>query len=55
MSNELRHAVITIELDVWHPFKLPTEAEIDHLICSIKEKALLSHAGNVKLRITWES
>lgn len=49
--NNIEHRKITIDFDVWEPFKKQAESDIDTLLSRIKEKHLLESCGNVKLTI----
>lgn len=48
MNNEIHHKEIVIEFDLWMPMHRQVEKEIDDIICQLKAKTLLAHAGNVK-------
>lgn len=47
-NNEIKHWTITIDYDVWGPFKRQSDEELSELLGRIKDKSLLAHCGNVK-------
>lgn len=49
--NEIKHIRIVIELDQWSAFGKQSQNEVDDLLFKIKQKQLLSHCGNIKIRM----
>lgn len=47
--NDIYRRRYMLEFDVWDPQRLKTDAEFDSLMFDLKNKVLLSHAGNVKI------
>ena len=47
--NDIYHRKYLLEFDVWDPQRKLTQAEFDQLMFDIKNKAILPHAGNIKI------
>jgi hypothetical protein len=50
MGNRVEHHRITIDFDVWEPFKKDCEVDMDELANGVKAKKLLKHCGNIHIK-----
>ena len=48
-GNRIEHKRIIIDYDVWQPFKLEAEKDLDQISDMLKTKGLLKHCGNVHM------
>lgn len=53
--NDIYHRTYILEFDVWDPQKKIVDTEFDALVFDLKNKALLPHVGNLKIRLTTET